>query len=860
MRPTGPMKAATAARMRATAQKLDTTHPETTAAGHVRDAATMLSSGRTDSAKRHLDAAMEVMTPRNLVRHGITDDDGHTAAKQAMHAVNRLRLQVMDIEDIHTANQAEAERRHTRQAEERDAKARRQAIRTGAFPQPVQTDANGQHPPAAPTGKGAVTTRPRTAAPAPPPGSTPGGAPKPMPPVSAQLSNEIELAYDPNQPRDTKGRWAHVPGSGVTSAMHALTHNTREQQRSGVFGSFGTYEFHQKALARLNTTQRKVYIRETRKGTSPGEALERALAHGRRQQPHYAEQTISGAHYQGYANQTGAVELAYNPAEPRGAHGEWKHMAGEFKALADHLAAPKSKGGHGLSREAATQVGHTTKLLQRLHQMQHGSGRSPGHSHPGVSVPGSMGLDAEIPGKTGTLLSAQLEAIELSARTAMLERTPAPYGKPGGPGLYGKAGNKHSDYFEQIVQALMRKRGMDKTTASKIAWGALKKWSRGGGKVHPEVVAASGRALGQEAAAGGHAHTADPWEVADRLIELAAGGPQWQTETRTPLGTFGSGGQGKQGKGKQAKGSKAARRVALVRKATALRMEIRQLEALLPHHTKGSAKHSGKGKSKSSTPAKKGAAAISAKQAKAGKGGAAAKAKTGKASMTPATIHAKIIALRAELAGVLAQIHQLSNDGDAIELSVAAWLHELRGYHGRWSKSGSPSAKMLKPVKPKPVKPKLVRERQKVARRLYQIHKRDYEPEQIRVVERSLGELEAPGRIGDHPRALTRAATQLTMERRVAEATGQPTQPITPEDLQAAVHKAVSEMRSAEYKLQAEEDKRRKQKLAIHAGALMGGAALTYAESKLGVPDLAQVMTAPGVLVGQELIDWARRL
>jgi hypothetical protein len=72
-------------------------------------------------------------------------------------------------------------------------------------------------------------------------------------------------------------------------------------------------------------------------------------------------------------------------------------------------------------------------------------------------------------------------------------------------------------------------------------------------------------------------------------------------------------------------------------------------------------------------------------------------------------------------------------------------------------------------------------------------------------------------------------------------------------------------MRSAEGKLAAEEDKKRRQRLAVHVGALVGGAALTYAETKIpGVSGMARealtTTTAPGLLLAQELTDWAKRL
>lgn len=173
-------------------------------------------------------------------------------------------------------------------------------------------------------------------------------------------------------------------------------------------------------------------------------------------------------------------------------------------------------------------------------------------------------------------------ATELSAQTAALERTPAPYGKPGGPGLYGVKGNTHSPYYEQIVKGLMTKRGMDKGRASAIAWGVLRKWARGGGGVHPEVQAAAAKALAGEAAAAAkaHAHAVSwddigaalelavrgsdgaSWDDIARAVELAAPPFNSALHPRAPAGAanggqFAAGGagtgtaQGQQGQGKQ---------------------------------------------------------------------------------------------------------------------------------------------------------------------------------------------------------------------------------------------------------------------------------------------------------------------
>jgi hypothetical protein len=108
----------------------------------------------------------------------------------------------------------------------------------------------------------------------------------------------------------------------------------------------------------------------------------------------------------------------------------------------------------------------------------------------------------------GAQLAGDRPALDLSAQTAALVATPAPYGKPGGPGLYGVAGQKHSNYYEHIVAAMMAK-GRTKAEASAMAWGILRRWAAGGGKVHPEVRAAAAAALAQEAAKSGHSHASD---------------------------------------------------------------------------------------------------------------------------------------------------------------------------------------------------------------------------------------------------------------------------------------------------------------------------------------------------------------
>jgi hypothetical protein len=119
--------------------------------------------------------------------------------------------------------------------------------------------------------------------------------------------------------------------------------------------------------------------------------------------------------------------------------------------------------------------------------------------------------------------------LELSAETGRLAVTPAPYGKPGGPGLYGVHGLKHSDYLEQIVKALRRK-GMDKGKATAIARGSIRRWMAK--SKHPEVRAAAAGAEAEElkAQARAHAHAVS-WDELGTVIEMAAAAVPGQTVT-----------------------------------------------------------------------------------------------------------------------------------------------------------------------------------------------------------------------------------------------------------------------------------------------------------------------------------------
>jgi hypothetical protein len=133
------------------------------------------------------------------------------------------------------------------------------------------------------------------------------------------------------------------------------------------------------------------------------------------------------------------------------------------------------------------------------------------------------------------------DVIELSAKTAGLESTPAPRGKPGGPGLYHVAGQEHTAYFQNVVKALIEKRGMPPAKAYAVAYGALRKWSKGGGGVHPEVsAAATGSLAGEKAKAHSHAGS---WDDVLRVLDfgLVPGEPRVPAGSAT-AGQFSAGG------------------------------------------------------------------------------------------------------------------------------------------------------------------------------------------------------------------------------------------------------------------------------------------------------------------------------
>ena len=103
--PLTPMRQDTAKSMSKLADQMKETGPDIDAHQHVRDAARQLRAGNEEGRQRHLRAAMFALTPQSLHRQGIHNDDGHTAARSAMHGVHRHLLLVKDIQDVAAKNQ-----------------------------------------------------------------------------------------------------------------------------------------------------------------------------------------------------------------------------------------------------------------------------------------------------------------------------------------------------------------------------------------------------------------------------------------------------------------------------------------------------------------------------------------------------------------------------------------------------------------------------------------------------------------------------------------------------------------------------------------------------------------------------------
>lgn len=106
----------------------------------------------------------------------------------------------------------------------------------------------------------------------------------------------------------------------------------------------------------------------------------------------------------------------------------------------------------------------------------------------------------------------------MTTRTAEASTVHQPFGKPGGPGLFGIKGQQLPAYVQHVAHELVKK-GHPRSQAIQMAIGIIKNWARGGNGVKPDVVAAAQKALAEWEAAKAKAHALSNRQEA---IELAA--------------------------------------------------------------------------------------------------------------------------------------------------------------------------------------------------------------------------------------------------------------------------------------------------------------------------------------------------
>lgn len=234
-----------------------------------------------------------------------------------------------------------------------------------------------------------------------------------------------------------------------------------------------------------------------------------------------------------------------------------------------------------------------------------------------------------------TVKKADLSTLlDLSAETAGLAVTPHPFGKPGGPGLWHVKGMELPPYIQNIAHALLRTgRAKNLSQAIAMAKAATDRWKRGGGKVSPEVQAASAATSAQWAAKQARAHSmSNDWGT---VLDLALAGAGFielynPDQARAAAGSaaggqFAAGTQQGAAAGKMTHAQRVAKAAQLRAQAHSLRLQahalaqqIHAIRQALRAATSQAKRAKAKPGKASTTPAKKGAPAK--KSPKAGKG------------------------------------------------------------------------------------------------------------------------------------------------------------------------------------------------------------------------------------------------
>jgi hypothetical protein len=511
------MKQATSASMRRLADRVQRQFPETVAHQHLRDAARALDSGRTEGASRHLNAAINTFTPQNLHRHGIQDDEGYTAGKSFMHEAHRHLLLVKDIEDVGAQNRQIMDGRREQILSDAQAKAMK-----NAQPQPVGRPDGAAQGPASPqpVGSRQFTTWEdvsRAIELVGPKGfihgwiKSGGGGQKPLlgsegDPANAakarKAGDNLSVASD-FSPEDRQAAKDHAYAAAAHLEAGRYAEADRELQAvhdiamRNSTGSAGVVDHIRKKIAKSEAKRPDA-------GKIAG--LEKSIYGHTFPNPDAPGSTITAS----WGPVLDAIELV----GPKGYEHGWKYVGGGGvpSPFGKHLSHKEAQGfaevfssGQGSWKEARTGLSPAQRQV-------YDKARGKGKSHMGSLLAAQNMLSIQF----SSAWDGALAAIELSAQTGALSTTPHPLGKKG---LWGVDGMQLPPYIQNIARALMRKRGMDESRAIAIARAATRKWRAGGGKVHPEVRAASQKTSAEwdEKRARAHAHA---WDGALAAIEL----------------------------------------------------------------------------------------------------------------------------------------------------------------------------------------------------------------------------------------------------------------------------------------------------------------------------------------------------
>jgi hypothetical protein len=170
-----------------------------------------------------------------------------------------------------------------------------------------------------------------------------------------------------------------------------------------------------------------------------------------------------------------------------------------------------------------------------------------------------------------------------------------------------------------------------------------------------------------------------------------------------------------------------------------------------------------------------------------------------------------------EITLVLSAVREV---GGAIDLSSKVWEHEARGKGGKW-------------VRGNPVLHPALEHQSGLALRP------QHDP--------------AVSAMADKPATMKHLAMVHQQSLAAAHEAGQ-------KAAEQAVSKAMQLHQQAEEQAKTEEGKKSSKKLIAMAASLLGGAAISYAEQKLGVPDVAVALSGISPALAEAAFEWKNRL